>query len=415
MTKRAKLNDIVKCCELRFNHGDSVSWKHGEFIGLHKEILRDTGVNISPNTLKRIFGKISVDEDYIPQQATLDALKSYGRYVENDPVQPSAPAVAVPPVLLTKKNKKRRQKLIVLVSFAVILLSGFFIWKIFKPIGLPAKIRLVRTEGHLPATASFELQLPESDDSLFVNFGDKSPLVYVVPGETKAAHIYYFPGLFTVSIQTRRQPITSTVTYVRSDSWIGLAFHNQPDIPNQFFEFPAYKTGTDSLFKVDNHQFFKMGLDTTGLILTRLCNFTPVAHSSDDFIFEAIFQNSLVDKSIYCRGTQFQVSGSNSMIRFKFVNPGCSLRVINYISEQTFKGSTDDLSQFVVDLRNWNTVKLINHHKHLSLYINGKKIFSGDYKRSLGELRGIFLEFEGAGLVKKCELKTYQGKLLYSF
>ena len=74
MTKGARLNDIVKCCEIRFNRGDATAWKHGDFVDLHREIRNDTSINISPSTLKRIFGKVTVDEDYIPQQATLDAL-----------------------------------------------------------------------------------------------------------------------------------------------------------------------------------------------------------------------------------------------------------------------------------------------------------------------------------------------------
>ena len=74
MAKKAKIADIVKCWEERFDRGASLIWKHSDFVDLNREILRDTEVNISPNTLKRIFGKISVDDEYTPQQATVDAL-----------------------------------------------------------------------------------------------------------------------------------------------------------------------------------------------------------------------------------------------------------------------------------------------------------------------------------------------------
>jgi hypothetical protein len=129
------------------------------------------------------------------------------------------------------------------------------------------------------------------------------------------------------------------------------------------------------LFEFTNNQLSKLGLDTTGPILTRLSNYTPIAHNGDDFIFETTFKNAIPDKGIFCRSTQFQISGSNSMIRFKWVSPGCSLRALNVVSEQTFKGATNDLSQFVLDLNQWNTVKLVNHNKQLLLYVNGKQIF----------------------------------------
>lgn len=418
MTKRERLNDIVKCCENRFHRGEATTWKHGDFVDLNREIHRETGANISPNTLKRIFGKIAVDEDYIPQQATLDALKKYGRYTEPDNTQPELPPRVVPEApteLPGRVNNAKRFRMVYTIIAAIVVITGLLTWRWLKPATVSGKISLTRTEGHLPATAFFELQLPESSDSLFVNFGDKSPLVYVAPGEKKAAHIYYIPGVFTASIQTRLQPITTTSAYVSSDSWVSLVFRNQQDIPNYFYEFTAVKTGRDSLFQVTNSQLSAMGLDTTGLILTRFCNYTPLAHNADDFILETTFKNALSEKNNYCRGTQFQVSGTNGMIRFKLVNPGCSLRVLNVVSEQTFNGAKDDLSQFVLDLSQWNTVKLVNHHKQVSLYVNGKQIFTGAYERLLGEVRGVFLEFEGAGAVKSCNLTSYDGNVLYRF
>jgi hypothetical protein len=35
MTKGARLNEIVKCCEIRFNRGDAGTWKHGDFVDLN--------------------------------------------------------------------------------------------------------------------------------------------------------------------------------------------------------------------------------------------------------------------------------------------------------------------------------------------------------------------------------------------
>jgi hypothetical protein len=414
MIKGVKLNDIVKCCERRFNRGVATTWKHGDFVDLNREIQRDTHINISPSTLKRIFGKISVDDDYIPQQATLDALKKYGGYLEPE----NPPAIGQPsrqPTPFNSINNFKRGKIILIVLGIIAAIVVLLASPLLKPKNIPGKISLTRTEGQLPATAFFELDLPGTDDSLFVNFGDKSPVIYVKPGEKSTAHIYYIPGVFTVSLQTRQQTTATTTAYIRSDSWIAFGCHRQDDIPVNFYAFPAARTGSDSLFQVTSNQLSRTGLDTTGPILTRLCNYTPVIHSADDFIFEATFKNALPEKGIFCRSTQFQISGSHSMIRFRWVNTGCSQRVLNVLSEQTFKGSTNDLSQFVLDLNQWNTVRLVNHHKQVILYVNDKEIFTGAYQRSLGEIRGVFLEFEGTGWVKDCKLKSYEGKPLYYF
>lgn len=414
MSKGTRLIDIIKHCEARFNRGEATTWKHGDFVELNGAIQRETGANISPSTLKRIFGKIAVDEEYVPQQATLDALKKYGKYagpIDADPALPAVPQSASP----GKTSAPKRPGIVPLILVVSALIVAILAWWFLKPINITGKISITRTEGHLPTTAFFELQLPDTDDSLFVNFGDKSPLAYVKPREKKTAHIYYFPGVFTVSFLTRQQVIATTSAYIKSDNWISFACHRQDDIPVHFYAFPAVKTSSDSLFQVTNQQLSKMGLDTTGPILTRLSNYTPVSYNPDDFIFETTFKNALPEKGIFCRSTQFQISGNNSMIRFKFSSPGCSPRILNIVSEQTFKGATDDLSQFVLDLSKWNTVKLVNHNKQVSLYVNGKSIFREKYQRPLGELRGVFLEFEGTGSVKSCDLRTYDGKTLYHF
>lgn len=414
MSKKAKLDEIIRCCENRFNRGSAAEWKHSDFSDLSRAIFRDTDVNISPSTLKRIFGKVSVDDDYIPQQATVDALKKYGQYVEPDNVQ-QVESSLTKPVTTNGANNSKRSKLLFPALLLITAIVAFLFFRYWKPKDISGTINITRTEGLLPATVVFDLQLPETEDSLFVNFGDKSPWQYIKPGEKNVAHIYYIPGVFTTSLQTRQQTFAKTSAYIKSNNWIAFGCHRQDDIPVHFYALPVIKTGSDSLFDVTNNQLFKLGLDTTGPVLTRLSNYTPINQSADDFIFETTFKNHIQEKGIFCRSTQFQISGSNSVIRFRWVNAGCSQRVLNIVSEQIFKGATNDLSQFVLDLSQWTTVKLVNHNKQVSLFVNGKQIFTGSYQQSLGDIKGLFLEFEGTGMIKTCDLKSYDGKLLYRF
>ena len=411
-TKQQRLEAIVKHCEKRFNRGESNEWKHSDFVDLSAEIQNETWVSISPNTLKRIFGKISVDENYIPQQATIAALVKYGKYFE------SAVSQKIEPQEASKDNKSsyffKYWRLNLIIAGIFLLVIGLMYW-LNTPEQLSGKIRIMRTEGLLPATAFFDFQLPQTQDSCYIDFGDKSQPVYVQHGTNKAAHIYYIPGVFTVSIKMHGKLIASTKAYIESDKWIGFVFHRQNDIPNDFYRFSVKKTGQDSLFRITNGDIFKMGLDTTGVILTRFCNYAPIDHSGDDFVFETTFRNNYNEISNYCRSTQIQIAGSQGVIRFKFVNSGCSLRVLNILSEKSFDGAKSNLSQFVLNLKLWNSIKLINHNKEIKLFVNGKEIFTGTYQRPLGTIKGLYLEFEGTGSVKTCSLKTGKGEPLYSF
>lgn len=413
MDKKTLLKNIVKSCEARFNRGASENWKHSDFSDFSREILKETKVNISTNTLKRIFGKIVVDDYYLPQQATINALKNYSNYIyheaDNDSeVIQSKTTVATNLIFLKKHH------FLWAISIIFLITCGLYFFTKNKENNL-GLIKLVNTEGLLPKTAFFDIKVPDSEDSVFVDFGDKSPLIYLKPEYKKISHAYLFPGNFKVSFKISDSIFNKTKVYIPSNKWLGLGYYKQQDIPNSYYAFPALKTGKDSLFHIPNIQLHKAGLDTLNSYYTRLCNFTPIKNYSDNFIFETTFKKAISQKGIYCSGMQFQISGIENIIRFNFVSSGCSSRVMNFISEQIISGTKSDLSQFVLNLDQWNTAKLVNRNKKLSLFVNNKLLFQGNYKESLGDLRGVFVEFRGNGYVKKCSLTSLDGKILYRF
>lgn len=405
MDKRTRLNAITQCCETRFNRGSAIHWKNGDFTDLGKVVFQETGVNISTNTLKRIFGKISVDEDYLPQQATLDALIKYGGYQIGDElsltpmsnVRPAAPGGVKP---TNQSTRFKRMAVVVLVLMA----GGIGLVKYLNtPNQLKGSITLQNTSGLLPATAFFKLELPETEDSLFINFGDKSAYAKLAPSQTSISHIYLFPGVFPVALQIKGQVIDTATVFVRSNKWMGFGYHRQADLPDRYYAFPAQKN-VDSLFSISHKQLFSSGVDTTGSLFTRLCNFTDVDASADNFQLEASFKNDVEEKGMYCNSTQLQVSGAKGMIRFKLVSPGCSSSVLNVVGENRYEGSTSDLSGFSIHLENWNHVKMVNRNKHITFWVNDKKLFEGSYTQSLGDIKGLFLEFGGTGFVKTLQL-----------
>lgn len=408
MGKKETLYEITKHCADRFNRGTAEGWKHSDFMDLSRAIFLETQVTISPNTLKRIFGKITVDEDYIPQQATLDALSRYGNY------QPEAAALPpTAPATLPDTHRKRSYTLPIAVILILLAAGTTTAWLYYhRPI--KGNIQVTHTEGLLPATTLFALQLPTTGDSLFVNFGDKYPLTPVSPGQQTIAHNYLFPGVFDATIQTRNQRIARTKVFIPSQGWIGLGFHLQAVLPEKYYEFAADKTGPDSLFHIPNTLLQRKGLDTTGSFYTRLCNYAPIPAVTDSFIFTTQFK-SLLEPGIHCKRVKFEITGAEGILMFTLASTGCSYRVTNIISEQKFNGATANLSQFVTDLGQWNNLRLENHNKQLLLYVNDSLRYKGSYQQSIGTVKGVLLEFAGNGFVKHCRLSRTNSTPLYNF
>jgi hypothetical protein len=416
MSKEPDLTRIAASCEKRFNKGEAAGWKHGDYSTLSREIYKETKITISPNTLKRIFGKIAVGADYEPQQATIDALKRYGGFREKPNGEDNRPGNDPPPRHERMPPHRNRTALIALAIVLIMVVPGLYGWFLWhKNNAFTGEISIRNIRGLLPATAIIDLRVPDIRDSVFVNFGDKSPLIPVKSNRKTITHDYLFPGVFIVKLQTREHPLATTRVAVSSNGWVALAYQRQMDLPNHYYQFPAVKTGRDSVFQISARRLSGLGLDTAGLYYTRLCNYTSTRSAADRFIFEAKFKNLVNGEGIYCKGTQFEVTGMNGRIRFKLANPGCTARILNVVGEHVFRGSQSDLSRFTLKPGDWNNIRIVNQDKRVALFVNGRTIFEGAYQQPLGQLKGVFIEFEGNGLISRCELKTPDGKSYISF
>ena len=98
--KASALDLLDHCCQRvadTYGKPDSSEWTNSDFIRLCSILYKKTHVQISPNTLKRIFGKIKTDARYYPQKATRDALAQYVGFADWDKftlaqVQQAAPS-----------------------------------------------------------------------------------------------------------------------------------------------------------------------------------------------------------------------------------------------------------------------------------------------------------------------------------
>lgn len=408
MANKENLEFVLALCEKTFGKGLATLWKHGDYVDLSQEILKATKVTISPNTLKRLFGKISVDEDYLPQQATLNALKEYCKFDATKTPQKSEV------VTIADKKKSNVQTVLILCTI-LFALSAYLIYKVFGPIPLEGNISIDKQLGQLPATVYFDIKTPNTTDSFFVDFGDKSTPKYILPNQKSIGHNYVFPDVFDVKLYSKKQIIGTTKVTIVSNKWLALAFNQQRDIPKRYYEFPAIQNFSDSLFHVSNKTLTYTGLDTVGTLYTRLCNYRNTNYRLDDFTFESTFKNYIVNKGVYCGGAQFQITGENQLIRFKFVNEGCSFRVLNRVGEKVYDGQTDNLSVFTLDLSHWNTIKIVNQNKNVNLFVNNRLVFEDTYQNSLGEIKGVFVEFEGNGFIKTCKLSGNNQVNLFEF
>lgn len=402
MDKKSSFNLVITYCEQKFNRGNAELWKHGDYLDLGDEIFRKSKIKISTNTLKRIFGKIDVANHYQPQESTLKALKIYCDF---DQVEVESETNS------SKENKKRWPALFLVVTAIALVVSIF--WLLYSP-KAQANIWIEAKEGTLPSTVYFGVERSNFSDSLSLDFGDKSDVVYLSEDQKSIGHNYLFPGVFNVKVKHGQETVASKKVSILSDEWVALAFNKQSNIPNSFYELPIRKDDSAGFFHIPNEDLYKRGIDTSGLLYTRICNYRDTKHLND-FMYECVFKNHIDLTDISCNGVQMQIAGEHSYIRFKFVNNGCSYRVINVVSEKVYDGEVVNQAKFTANLQEWNKVKIINENNEASLYLNDELILKETYSKPLGEIKGTFVEFEGNGYVQSIHLSTLTGKSLFRF
>ena len=133
------------CCRYvgeKYGHPVISGWTNRDYIILSGVLSRQTDVKISPNTLKRIFGKLKTPERYYPQKATRDTLARYAGYanwesfVQQHPrpefAEPEIEKEKIPPVIFPDDVPVKQQKIQVsnwwLIVFPVIILSSLVIF-----------------------------------------------------------------------------------------------------------------------------------------------------------------------------------------------------------------------------------------------------------------------------------------------
>lgn len=385
-----RLRSIKKGVIAKFKKGKPGSWRNRDFEDLSFEVRKATRVLISAATLKRIFGKNKTSESYFPQESTLEALESYaGEHIPK-----------------TIKIKKW--------VLSGVLVSVFFIgFILFMLLRIPsdknsnffADLSVDKVEGNTPATAFFNLNIPASEASVFISFGDGHPDQIVPEGVKSLSHVYNYPGLFDVILKRNGEVCSDTLNVlVPTEGWQALAHYFQQDYTDRLYPVPlSLAVGADG-FHPTGRDLASIGIDTTQIVVLRLDNFRRTASNGDNFLLKTRLKNSRYWPAIRCYSAFITVVGEKGLINLKFTNEGCSGFGEFVLGETTGRGSDSDLSGLSMDIKEWNDIEVENSNKALAVKVADETVFRHSYEQSIGNIVGVSLQFHGSGYVDYFEL-----------
>ena len=423
------------CCRIaaeKYGRPVIEEWTNGDYIKLSGQLFRQAAVQISPSTLKRIFGKLKTTDRYYPQKATRDALAFYTDFTDWETFVQKHPRPAKQeekkpeqgeskidePVLSQTKiiHKKRNWLPVIIIMAAVATIAVWLFLKKEKPGSIDTtgiKFVCINPEGENPHSATFKIQLPEDfsgDSSNFtIDFGDGETLRRVAPSIRKISpapqhsHYYEVPGRYYAVLKYNDLPIDTVPVYLKSNGWTATATMERDTMR-------VYPVNNSSLFKngnmmVNTDELFHAGIDTNHTFYVSFVNTKPLAINGDNFELTYQVTSSQPRPGVRCSQVNVYLYGEESQHTVIFMKPGCEVHAYFRFSEIYKDGATDDLSSIGADLTAGGIIKLQVINKKVKLFLNDKQLYETSYHFPLKKVYGIKISFAGIGVVNDVLLK----------
>jgi hypothetical protein len=206
MNDRYYIKIIIRRIEKKLNWNKVSLWTDNDFKKLSLLIYEDTAISISPQTLKRLFGKVKYKIVYTTQPATKDALARFLDYPDwNTFVREQAHTIdnlfSFRRITSAKYLNNRIMGL--LLGIILVISSLFILWGNKKK---TVTFYAENVTGFTPLTVSFHYDISSfKNKKVYIDF-DNSEAEDISKGEllnnrlTLINHCFESPGFYNVKI-----------------------------------------------------------------------------------------------------------------------------------------------------------------------------------------------------------------------
>lgn len=409
MNKYKEHTEVQKCLSLieeKLNWGDATLWHNDVFVELSEKIQQETKVLLSPTTLKRVWGKVNYNS--APSISTLNTLAQFSGYLNWRDFKNNI-----------KKTKLTFYSKTIQANFRTIMFSAFIIAVLFLSIFSMSNNRSAEVKGYsnllfkskpivegLPNSVIFDFDLKDvsSNNILIQQYWDTSKTIKIDKSQTQATGQYYYPGYFRAKLLIDNKIVKEHDLFIKSKGWMGTIDYEP--IPKYFEESQIKNKGKLKFLKNAFNEISSKEKPVTSTyhFINDLGNF-----SGDNFQLESAIKSTFNEKWGVCQKTTLIVIGTKSAFLIPFSLPGCASEISLMLSDVYLDGKKNDLSALGKDLSLFRKIKIVTKNKRVTIFIDGTKVFTSVYKKSIGDIVGVRFKFKGVGEVKDFILSDLEG------
>ena len=424
--------------------GAATAWTNQDFTTLSEKIAGETGVHLSPTTLKRVWGRVAYASK--PSPSTLDALATFVgcenwrafrqevmatkpeqglptlRDNEDKGLKPLA-TQDVPPGLPRRRARNPFRLyvyyLLPLALLAVVIALLFptstapatapansspaddvlvHTTALLNSVDFSFNFRSVTTGVPNSVVFTYDATAAPAGDSVFLQQNwDPRRRVHIPRDQQVYTSIYYLPGYFKAKLLVGNQMVKERDLFIRSEGWV-VAVDRKP--------VPVY------LPLEEVHQEGRLAVSAS-LLKSLEVSLQPVppkvmfAHAgaldglfTDDFAFRTRLRHDYSAGTSVCQRIRIVLQLKDGAIIIPLSRPGCTSELTLYAGGISFDGKINDLSPFgVVSEDQWLELGCTGDGDLLNFSINGQPVFTVESKEAPKEFVGIRYEFYGTGSV----------------
>ncbi|MGN7990071.1 hypothetical protein ACTJKC_22210 [Pedobacter sp. 22226] len=387
-------------------------WRSGNYTTLSTRIGKETKVYLSENTLRRLLGTLKTSNRYYPQKATRDVLAQFigyrdwqelERFYRETKNAREATAQESQIVLTEKPVKVGRKLFIVLAASVALLLLGFITLIRFRH-NTPVQVKLICINpfGTVPHSAIFRLQADKDfdhDEKFQLDLAEEATKSEI-SGNKQVTKFFKNPGVVYATLFHNGKAIDTASVFMQTKGWVA----NSGNDTSRAFPVIGLKKLDPKNICVSPRQLDSAGLDTEKPFMVGFSNIKPSHINGDNFSFHCKVFSEKDRPGTQCVGTAILILGSKDKHVINLFRKSCAAFCDYKFSEVKELGTNKDLSALAFDPENGGEVIINVQNKMASVLLNNKRVLTVKYNKSIGEVMGIKILFNGIGRAISPEL-----------
>jgi hypothetical protein len=406
------LSNCLKKIEEKLGWGSSSDWPSQNFELLSEKINEHTGVTISHNTLKRLWGRIPYNSN--PSTVTLNTLAKFIGY-ENWSTFSARNSKGTH--IRIKSNRsiwdirrwsKNGNKATLV---AIMIISVIVAWIIVsfsktsinnEDFGFTSK----KIANGLPNSVMFEVDASGSNDNDKIEIQqswDVSKRQVINKEDSLVTSVYYNPGYFDAKLVVNDQIVKRHGVLIPSDGWLALMETDNVPIYLKPSEFKSEK-GVVVQPELIRSYNVDVPINNTVVSYYWVEDFKEL--KVDNFEMETSFRNIPFQNYRSCQRSKIILYCEGEVILIPLSIKGCVADLNLHLLDKSIDGNRNDLSNFGVDFSSWVNVKCISKDGTLTIFVNNKVAYRVPFEGKTNKIYGIKYRFEGTGGISKLKISN---------